>query len=81
MSKCRNYGRGVLTLDVINAAAYGDMDSLNFIYKYYEGYIRRISTMKSINSRGICQLSVNEALRGFLEWVVYSTVMKHTFKF
>ena len=74
MSMHKMYTKHRLELSVINAAAHGDSDAMDIVLRYYAGYIKKLSTMKTYDEYGNSILYCNEDLRGELELhAVYTT--------
>ena len=61
---------------VIEAAAGGDVDAINQILKYYEGYIIALSTRRLYNDSGRTHYYVDEEIRRTLETKLITKILQ-----
>ena len=66
----------LLPFSVIEAAASGDVDAINKILKYYEGYIIALSTRRLFDEDGRAYTAVDEEIRRTLETKLIVRVMQ-----
>ena len=71
-------GKGLLPYPIIVSAVSGDMDAMNTVLKYYEGYITTLSTRTMYDEAGCPHPWLDMELRRRLETKLIITVM--TFK-
>lgn len=68
----------ILSFPVIAAAASGDVDAINAVLKYYEGYIASLSTRRLYDDEGNSYMVVDEEMRRRLETKLITKII--TFK-
>ena len=74
--KTRN--KSLLSYPTVVLASYGDVDAINDVLKYYEGYIAALSMRTLIDESGNPHLCVDETLRRRLETKLITKIL--TFK-
>ena len=67
MAGQKSLKRDVLPYYVVLAATHGDMDAIDAVLSYYEGYINSLSTITLYDEYGNPYLCVSEGLRRRLE--------------
>ena len=77
MNDRKNFGKEKLSLDVINKAANGDIESMNALLNHYTGYIITLSTRKFYDEEGNQYKDINIILRNYLERLFIAKVMKY----
>ncbi|WP_420869115.1 helix-turn-helix domain-containing protein [Acetobacterium wieringae] len=68
-------GNPLVSYPVIVLAASGDVDAINAVLKYYEGYIAALSTRQLLDESGNPHLCVDEALRRRLETKLITKIL------
>ena len=68
-------GNPLVSYPVIVLAASGDVDAINAVLKYYEGYIAALSTRQLLDESGNLHLCVDEALRRRLETKLITKIL------
>lgn len=68
----------IISFPVIAAAASGDVDAINAVLKYYEGYIASLSTRRLYDDEGNSYMVVDEEMRRRLETKLITKII--TFK-
>jgi hypothetical protein len=68
----------IISFPVIAAAASGDVDAINAVLKYYEGYIASLSTRRLYDDDGNSYMVVDEEMRRRLETKLITKII--TFK-
>ena len=73
--KNRTRNNRLLSYPIIALAASGDVDAINAVLKYYEGYIAALSTRQLLDESGNPHLCVDEALRRRLETKLITKIL------
>jgi len=66
---------GLLPYPVIEAATHGNVEAINAVLKYYEGYICALSTKHLYDENGQPHLCVDEGLRRRLETKLITKIL------
>lgn len=75
MKKKFNRDDSLLPFYIIKAATEGDIDAINTILKYYEGYITSLSVRELIDEYGQSHYCVDETLRRRLETKLITKIL------
>jgi hypothetical protein len=77
MNKRKNYKRkNLLTFEIIEAAARGEITAINKVLKHYEGYIIALSTKQIFDERGKPYMVIDTETRRFLETTLIVKIMQ-----
>lgn len=78
MNKNKTQNTSLLPFPVIRLAAGGNIDAINAVLKYYEGYIAVLATKRLYDENGNLHLFVDEELKRRLETKLITKIL--TFK-
>lgn len=67
--------RRLLPIEVIRSASSGDVEAIQKVLKYYEGYIAKLATRKLYDEYGNSYYCVDETLRRRLETKLITKVL------
>ena len=74
--RSKKYKRGnLLSFQIIAAASHGDVDAINQVLKYYEGYIITLSTRTLYDEYGNSHICVDETIRRRLQTKLIAAVL------
>jgi len=76
MNGQRQKNNGLLPFSVIEAAASGNVDAINYVLNHYEGYIIALSTRRLYDEDGRAYTAVDEEIRRTLETKLIVRIMQ-----